>query len=309
MEAALPVHSDFYDQRARDVDYSALECFEDLISWQRRPVDCPAHDTSSISSGTNNYSTNDPLYQRIDNEERSWNGAIMQQPTSFESTLMTVDPKKAHLMQGQIGLPFGMHEDHIDWQIMTDLTQPKEDDWTPINTPTVDPRWLFNFTPPNLAVDNSPELTLKWDLVGNSSNTDWAFPARLEYISPVASNNPGPSLSSTSPSPLGTLRPSSPPSPHTVYKAEEPATNKDSVSPDVQARLQRSAADHSSPHRPPKIAAGDDMIWEMKKAEYYALSAPERKRVRNRISARTTRFKNKSELALLRGKSTFVSWI
>ena len=48
-------------------------------------------------------------------------------------------------------------------------------------------------------------------------------------------------------------------------------------------------------HEVPEGVERDGMIWGMRVEEYRALSARERKRVRNRISARTFRAKRKGE--------------
>jgi hypothetical protein len=47
----------------------------------------------------------------------------------------------------------------------------------------------------------------------------------------------------------------------------------------------------------------DGIIWEMDSVKYYALSATERKRVRNRVSARISRAKQKRDSLLLSGQS------
>ncbi|WWD16625.1 hypothetical protein CI109_101054 [Kwoniella shandongensis] len=60
--------------------------------------------------------------------------------------------------------------------------------------------------------------------------------------------------------------------------------------------------DHDSDHHEPEVPEGverDGMIWGMKVEDYRALSARERKRVRNRISARTFRAKRKEHLTSL----------
>lgn len=60
--------------------------------------------------------------------------------------------------------------------------------------------------------------------------------------------------------------------------------------------------DHEAEHDSYEIHEGverDGMIWGMKVEDYRALSARERKRVRNRISARTFRAKRKEHLTLL----------
>ncbi|WWC68764.1 uncharacterized protein I206_102698 [Kwoniella pini CBS 10737] len=59
--------------------------------------------------------------------------------------------------------------------------------------------------------------------------------------------------------------------------------------------------DHDHEHEPevPEGVERDGMIWGMKVEDYRALSARERKRVRNRISARTFRAKRKEHLTSL----------
>ncbi|WVR03953.1 hypothetical protein IAU60_000952 [Kwoniella sp. DSM 27419] len=59
--------------------------------------------------------------------------------------------------------------------------------------------------------------------------------------------------------------------------------------------------DHDHDHEPevPEGVERDGMIWGMKVEDYRALSARERKRVRNRISARTFRAKRKEHLSSL----------
>ncbi|WVQ94539.1 hypothetical protein IAU59_001618 [Kwoniella sp. CBS 9459] len=59
--------------------------------------------------------------------------------------------------------------------------------------------------------------------------------------------------------------------------------------------------DHDNEHEPevPEGVERDGMIWGMKVEDYRALSARERKRVRNRISARTFRAKRKEHLSSL----------
>lgn len=49
--------------------------------------------------------------------------------------------------------------------------------------------------------------------------------------------------------------------------------------------------------------AGINTIWEMDRKDYHALSPKERRRVRNRVSARVARAKRRGELAFLSGKS------
>lgn len=51
--------------------------------------------------------------------------------------------------------------------------------------------------------------------------------------------------------------------------------------------------DHEHDHEVPEGVERDGMIWGMRVEDYRALSARERKRVRNRISARTFRAKRK----------------
>jgi len=53
--------------------------------------------------------------------------------------------------------------------------------------------------------------------------------------------------------------------------------------------------DHDQEHEMPEGVERDGMIWGMRVEDYRALSARERKRVRNRISARTFRAKRKGE--------------
>jgi hypothetical protein len=57
--------------------------------------------------------------------------------------------------------------------------------------------------------------------------------------------------------------------------------------------------DHEQDHEVPEGVEKDGMIWGMRVDDYRALSARERKRVRNRISARTFRAKRKGELYFL----------
>jgi hypothetical protein len=53
--------------------------------------------------------------------------------------------------------------------------------------------------------------------------------------------------------------------------------------------------EHEQDHEVPEGVERDGMIWGMRVEDYRALSARERKRVRNRISARTFRAKRKGE--------------
>ncbi|XAO22361.1 hypothetical protein I312_101130 [Cryptococcus bacillisporus CA1280] len=57
--------------------------------------------------------------------------------------------------------------------------------------------------------------------------------------------------------------------------------------------------DHEHDHEVPEGVERDGMIWGMRVEDYRALSARERKRVRNRISARTFRAKRKEHLSTL----------
>jgi len=57
--------------------------------------------------------------------------------------------------------------------------------------------------------------------------------------------------------------------------------------------------EHENDHEVPEGVERDGMIWGMKVEDYRALSARERKRVRNRISARTFRAKRKEHLTSL----------
>ncbi|WVO13222.1 hypothetical protein L204_100835 [Cryptococcus depauperatus] len=63
---------------------------------------------------------------------------------------------------------------------------------------------------------------------------------------------------------------------------------------------------HDDDHEPevPEGVERDGMIWGMKVEEYRALPARERKRVRNRISARTFRAKRKEHLSALENELT-----
>lgn len=53
--------------------------------------------------------------------------------------------------------------------------------------------------------------------------------------------------------------------------------------------------EHDGEHEVPEGVERDGMIWGMRVDAYRALSARERKRVRNRISARTFRAKRKGQ--------------
>lgn len=66
------------------------------------------------------------------------------------------------------------------------------------------------------------------------------------------------------------------------------------VDPDADARSHHSDSTHEHEHD--EGVERDGMIWGMKVEDYRALSARERKRVRNRISARTFRAKRKEHL-------------
>lgn len=53
----------------------------------------------------------------------------------------------------------------------------------------------------------------------------------------------------------------------------------------------------------PLEKTGCDTIWEMDRTDYYALSPTDRKRVRNRVSARVARTKHRKDFAFLSGNS------
>jgi hypothetical protein len=61
----------------------------------------------------------------------------------------------------------------------------------------------------------------------------------------------------------------------------------------LESDLDHSHDEHD--HEVPEGVERDGMIWGMRVEDYRALSARERKRVRNRISARTFRAKRKGE--------------
>jgi hypothetical protein len=92
-----------------------------------------------------------------------------------------------------------------------------------------------------------------------------------------------------SPSPLGGS-----PGRHSV--ADSDADGE--VDPEADTRSNHSHHSHDS-HEHDEGVERDGMIWGMKVDEYRALSARERKRVRNRISARTFRAKRKEHLSSL----------
>lgn len=70
----------------------------------------------------------------------------------------------------------------------------------------------------------------------------------------------------------------------------------DSMDSEHEAAGQEQEQEHSDmEHEMPEGVERDGMIWGMKVEDYRALSARERKRVRNRISARTFRAKRKGE--------------
>lgn len=72
------------------------------------------------------------------------------------------------------------------------------------------------------------------------------------------------------------------------------------IDPEAETRSQHSHhSEHDSVHDHDEGVERDGMIWGMKVDEYRALSARERKRVRNRISARTFRAKRKEHLSSL----------
>ncbi|KLT40756.1 hypothetical protein CC85DRAFT_142770 [Cutaneotrichosporon oleaginosum] len=91
-----------------------------------------------------------------------------------------------------------------------------------------------------------------------------------------------------SPSPLG----GSPP--HSAADSDA----EGEVDPDADTRSNHSHHSHDS-HEHEEGVERDGMIWGMKVDEYRSLSARERKRVRNRISARTFRAKRKEHLSSL----------
>ncbi|BEI82412.1 hypothetical protein CcaverHIS002_0302800 [Cutaneotrichosporon cavernicola] len=71
------------------------------------------------------------------------------------------------------------------------------------------------------------------------------------------------------------------------------------VDPEADTRSNHSHHSHESVHEHDEGVERDGMIWGMKVDQYRALSARERKRVRNRISARTFRAKRKEHLSSL----------
>ncbi|GMK58229.1 hypothetical protein CspeluHIS016_0502610 [Cutaneotrichosporon spelunceum] len=71
------------------------------------------------------------------------------------------------------------------------------------------------------------------------------------------------------------------------------------VDPEADTRSNHSHHSHESLHEHDEGVERDGMIWGMKVDQYRALSARERKRVRNRISARTFRAKRKEHLSSL----------
>jgi hypothetical protein len=105
-----------------------------------------------------------------------------------------------------------------------------------------------------------------------------------------------------SPSPLASVG-GSPPTFYTGrFKLQSYGQRTSFDQNDIDARSQHSqhSDDHGSPeHEHDEGVERDGMIWGMKVEEYRALSARERKRVRNRISARTFRAKRKEHLSSL----------
>lgn len=71
------------------------------------------------------------------------------------------------------------------------------------------------------------------------------------------------------------------------------------IDPEADTRSNHSHHSHDSTHDHDEGVERDGMIWGMKVDRYRALSARERKRVRNRISARTFRAKRKEHLSSL----------
>lgn len=127
-----------------------------------------------------------------------------------------------------------------------------------------------------------------------------SYPAMNIYGGSIA-----PSLLAPSGSPPLSQQPtavSSPlPSPSRQHSMDSDADGEVDLDHD-DCRTQHSASGSHSEHEHHDHDEGverDGMIWGMKVDEYRALSARERKRVRNRISARTFRAKRKEHLSSL----------
>ena len=140
------------------------------------------------------------------------------------------------------------------------------------------PQWSMNATA-------GPSTYYQQNPYQNAIPTSLLMPGYLpQPQAPVESTNISPSIDlidaviTTSPSPIGVQ-----PTPQMSPKrgAKRRATSMDSE-------------EHSEhEHEVPEGVERDGMIWGMKVEDYRALSARERKRVRNRISARTFRAKRK----------------
>lgn len=132
---------------------------------------------------------------------------------------------------------------------------------------------------------------------GTPSGTSGISPSSLDMVDKIVA----------SPSPMASAGGASPtsmhhhPHPHPrgmfgrTHSVDSDADGE--VDPEAETRSEHSQ--HSDLHDHDEGVERDGMIWGMKVDEYRALSARERKRVRNRISARTFRAKRKEHLSSL----------
>lgn len=146
------------------------------------------------------------------------------------------------------------------------------------------------------------ELFQSWNAQMNNMNGQ-AGPSSYNYFYNQQSGSIAPSLLAPSVSGSPPAGPSvSAPQPQSKLSIDlvdslvSPSKMDDGDAEDADARSHHSAESSNHEHEHDEGVERDGMIWGMKVEDYRALSARERKRVRNRISARTFRAKRKEHL-------------
>lgn len=148
------------------------------------------------------------------------------------------------------------------------------------------------------------ELFQQWNAQLQNMNNQ-AGPSNYNYYYNQQSGSIAPSLLAPTVGGSPTAAPAQPsahPQPQAKLSIDlvdslvSPPKTEDGEAEDADARSHHSAESSNHEHEHDEGVERDGMIWGMKVEDYRALSARERKRVRNRISARTFRAKRKEHL-------------